>query len=138
MKKLSFLIVALLFTSIGFGQTETGKSKKTKIDIYYFHRTIRCETCNSIEKNTIKVLDLYFADELKDGSIEFHSIDYELNDEKELIEKYDVSGPALYLTKVKKGKETNKDLTDYAFENSLYYSKTFKEGLRSEINELFR
>ena len=77
MKKLSFLIVALLFTSIGFSQTEPGKSKKTKIDIYYFHRTIRCETCNSIEKNTIKALDLYFADELKDGSIEFHSIDYQ-------------------------------------------------------------
>jgi hypothetical protein len=138
MKKISFLIVALLFSTICFSQDEPENSKKTRIDIYYFHRTVRCETCTSIEENTQKTLDQYFSDELEDGSIKLYSIDYEENTEKELIEKYDVSGPALYLTKVKKGKETSKDLTDFAFDNSLYRSRTFKEGLRDEINALFR
>jgi len=83
-------------------------------------------------------LELYFADEMKDGTIIFYSINYEGETEKEIIEKYEADAPALYLTKIKKGKETNKDLTDFAFDNSLYNAKKFKKGLRDKINELLR
>ncbi|MEZ5196574.1 MAG: hypothetical protein R2764_09280 [Bacteroidales bacterium] len=57
---------------------------------------------------------------------------------RKVVQKYEVDGPALYLTKVKKGKEINKNLTDFAFDNSLHNADNFKKGLRDKINELLR
>ncbi|MCD4732379.1 MAG: nitrophenyl compound nitroreductase subunit ArsF family protein [Bacteroidales bacterium] len=138
MKKSSVLLFTILLSVFAFSQNEEAKSKKSQIDIYYFHRTERCKTCLSIEENTKNTLGQYFADELKDGIITFNSINYEGDTEKEIIEKYDADAPALYLTKVKKGKETNKNLTDFAFDNSLHNADKFKKGLRDKINELLR
>ena len=138
MKKASVLFIAILLSTLTFSQNEEPKSNKTQLDIYYFHRTQRCQTCLSIEKNTKSVLDQYYAEELKDGTIVMHIIDYEGDEDKNLIEKYKADGPALYLTKVKKGKETNKNLTDFAFDNSLHNADKYKSGLRDKINELLR
>ena len=138
MKKLSVLLFMILLSAFAFSQHEEVKLKKSQIDIYYFHRTERCKTCLSIEENTKNTLEQYFVDELKDGTITFYSINYEGDTEKEVIKKYDADAPALYLTKVKKGKETNKDLTDFAFDNSLNNPDKFKNGLRDKINELLR
>lgn len=138
MKKTSVLLLAILITAIGFCQEAEVKSNKTQVDVYYFHREQRCATCLSIEENTKNTLNEYFAKEMKEGMINFYSICYEGDTDKEIIEKYKAEDPALYLTKVKKGKETNKDLTDFAFENSLHNADKFKNGLRDRINQLLR
>ena len=138
MKKTSLLLIAILLSVFAFGQKESDKTNKTQIDIYYFHRAERCATCLSIEENTKATLDEYFADELKDGTITIVSINYEGDEDKEIIEKYKADGPALYLTKVKKGKETDKNLTDFAFENSLHNPDKFKKGLHDNLNKMLR
>jgi hypothetical protein len=138
MKKSSLLLFAILISVIVFAQEENTVSNKTIVDVYYFHRTDRCMTCLSIEENTKNTLETYFANEMKDGTINFYSICYEDDDNTAAIEKYKVDAPALYLTKVKKEKETNKDLTDFAFDNSLHNADKYKNGLRNKINELLR
>jgi hypothetical protein len=138
MKKTSLLFFAILISAFGFGQNEKAKSNKTHINIYYFHRTDRCSTCLSIEENTNYTLENYFAGELKDGTITFRSINFEGSSDKEIIEKYEADGPSLFLTKVKKGRETTKNLTDFALENSLYSAEKFNKGLRDNINKLLR
>ena len=138
MKKTSVLLFAILLSVFAFGQNEESKSNKTELDIYYFHRTERCNTCLSIEENTKTVLEQYFADESKNGTVSFKSINFEGETDKEIIDKYEADGPSLFLTKVKKGKETIIDMTDFALENSLYNSDKFKNGLRDKINELLR
>jgi hypothetical protein len=138
MKKTGLLLFTIFIAAFAFGQKESDVSKETKIDIYYFHRAERCATCLSIEENTLATLDEYFADELKDGKISFISINYEGDDEKETIEKFNAEDPALYITKVKNGKETTKSLTDFAFENSLHNAEKFKNGLRDNLNKMLR
>ena len=138
MKKTSVLFFAILLSFFAFSQGEENKSNKIHVDIYYFHREARCMTCLSIEENTKNTLNQYFADELKDGTITLYIINYEGDADKELMEKYEADAPALYLTKVKNGKETNKNLTDFAFDNSLHNADKFKNGLRDNINELLR
>ena len=138
MKKTSLLFIAILLSACAFTQETVVNSKKNHIDVYYFHRTDRCATCLSIEENTKATLNEFYAEELKNGTINFYSICYEEDLNKEMIEKYKVDAPALYLTKVKKGKETEKDLTDFAFDNSLHNADKFKEGLRERINALLR
>lgn len=138
MKKTSLILFAILLSAFAIGQNEKAKSNKTQIDIYYFHRTERCNTCMSIEENTNYTLENNFADEMKAGTITFISINFEGDADKEIIEKYGADGPSLYLTKVKKGRETTKNLTDFAFENSLYNAEKFNKGLRENINKLLR
>ena len=137
MKKASLLFIVIIISAFGFAQEEV-VSKKTHIDVYYFHRTDRCETCISIEENTNNVLETHFATEVKDGTISFKSINFEAEEDKELIEKYKANGPSLFLTRMKKTKETTKNLTDFELDNSRYNPKKFKNGLRDKINGLLR
>ncbi|OQX78838.1 MAG: hypothetical protein B6D61_04620 [Bacteroidetes bacterium 4484_249] len=108
------------------------------IEINYFHRTNRCETCMSIQENIQKVLDLDFADEVKSGKLSFYLIDYEAMEDKDKVEKYNVEDPTLVITKFRKGKEITKDLTEFAFDNSLHNGQKFRDGFRDELNEMFR
>lgn len=138
MKKTSVLLIAILLSAFGFAQEEEVVSKKTHIDIYYFHRTDRCETCVSIEENTKNVLESDFANEVKDGIISFKSINFEGEDDIEIIKKYEADGPSLFLTRLKKTKETTKNMTDFALNYSRYNPEKFKNGLRDKINGLLR
>jgi len=138
MKKTGVLLFILLFAAIGFCQEKEVILNKNHISIYYFHRTERCATCVSIEENTQNTLNTYFTDELKEGIICFKSINFEGEEDKEIIKKYDADGPSLFLTRVKKDKEKTKNLTDFALENSRYNTDKFKNGLRNKINELLR
>jgi len=138
MKKSSLLFIALLLSVFAFGQVESAESNKTKIDIFYFHRTDRCATCISIEENTNATLETHFASEVKEGVITFRSVNFEDDVDIEIIEKYKADGPSLFLTKVKKGKESTKNLTDFALENSRYNPEKFNKGLRDNINKMLR
>lgn len=138
MKQLSLSILALLFIGCSYAQEPAKESKKLHIEIDYFHRTTRCETCMSIQENIQKVLDQYFVDEVKSGKLSFQIIDYEQMEDSNKINKYEVEDPTLVITKFKKGKEKTKDLTEFAFDNSLHNGQGFREGFRDEINEMFR
>ncbi len=138
MKQLSLSILAILFLGYSYAQEPAKESKKLHIEIDYFHRTDRCETCMSIQANIQKVLDDDFTDEIKSGKLSFHIIDYEQLEDTSKINKYEVEAPTLVITKIKKGKEKSKDLTEFAFDNSLHNAKVFRDGFREEINEMFR
>lgn len=138
MKKSGLLVIIVLLSVLAFGQNEEVKPKKTTIDILYFHRTERCNTCRSIEENTNAVLDQFFANEVINGVISFRSINFENNSDIEIVNKYEANGPSLFLTREKKGKETIKNFTSYAFKNSLHNPSKFKKGLYEKIIELLR
>ena len=138
MKQLSLSILALIFIGCSFAQEPTKESKKLHIEINYFHRTTRCETCTSIENNINKVLNADFSDEIKSGKLSFTLIDFQEMEDTAKIKKYDVEVPTLVITKFKKGKEKTKDLTGFAFDNSLHNGQVFRDGFRDEINEMFR
>jgi len=138
MKKISLILFAIFLSALSFGQKEDATTKNTRIDVYYFHRTERCQTCLSIEENTKATLEAYFSDEVEDGTITFRSINFEGDADTDLIEKYSADGPSLFLTRVKNGKEKTKNLSDFAMENSLYNPDKFKRGLRDDLNKLLR
>jgi hypothetical protein len=138
MKKLNLSILALLLIAISYAQEPAEKSKKLHVEINYFHRTTRCKTCLSIQDNIQKVLDQDFANEVKSGKLSFHLIDFQEMSDTAKINKYSVEDPKLVITKFKKGKEKTKDLTDFAFDNSLHNGKVFRDGFRDELNEMFR
>ena len=109
--------------------------KPTKLKIVYFHSERRCPTCISIEDNTKKTLNTYFANQLKDGTITFQILNVEEEKNLKMVEKYKAEGSSLFLTKVSGTKETNTDFTNFAFSYSRNQSDKFIAGLKAEIEK---
>jgi len=132
MKKTLTIYVLMLFSVVVFA------SKPTKLKIIYFHLEHRCPTCLSIQQNTKKTLDTYFAKQLDDGTITFQVCNVEETNNKQLVEKYEADGSALFLTQVNGDKETTTNFTNFAFSYSRNEAEKFIAGLKEEIEKNLR
>lgn len=70
---------------------------------YYLHGTIRCVTCNQIERTAKQLLDTEFAKELAGGRITWREVNFE--QEPALAKRYNVAASTLVLVKEVTGKE---------------------------------
>lgn len=141
-KFFTVLAISLILTSCNRQE----KKQKTlvdisisKIEVLDFHSTHRCMTCNAIEANTKFTLDTYFAKELKDNKITFQVINVDEKANENIEEKYEASGTALILNVIKNGKETQINLTDFAFmngNNQEVFSKELKAKIDTELKTL--
>ena len=129
MKKSIVAVILFLSVVVVFAQ------KPTKLQIVYFHAKNRCPTCISIEENTKKTLDTYFANQLKDGTIKLQVLDVSEEKNEKMVEKYQAEGSSLYLTRINSKKETTTDFTNFAFSYSRYQSEKFIAGLKAEIEK---
>ena len=129
MKKILFAAILLLATFAVSAQ------KTTKLKIFYFHSERRCPTCISIEDNTKKTLNTYFAKELKGGIICFQSNNADEKKKQKLVEKYEADGSSIYLTKVDGSSEKTTDFTNFAFSYSRNQPEKFIAGLKAEIEK---
>ena len=97
------------------------------IEVYYFHYTRRCITCNAIEEITKNCLNNFFAEDMKAGKLVFTSINLDEENSNAIAEELQVSTQSLLL--VRGGKKT--DLTNEAFMNA----KDHPEELKSKIKD---
>ena len=81
-----------------------------KIQLLYFHRSERCQSCNNAEQYARDTLSQYFPDELKSGKLSIQSIDYQTD--KAMAEKYGVKMQGLKLLITRDGQETVKDVPE--------------------------
>ena len=129
MKRIIFIVLALVMTTMVFGQ------KPAKLQIVYFHAKNRCPTCLSIEENTKKTLNTYFAAQLKDGTIKLQVLDVSDEKNEKIVEKYQAEGSGLFLTHLDGKKETTTDFTNFAFSYSRNQADKFIAGLKAEIEK---
>ena len=133
-------LIAILFfaaTTFSFAQkadTLIGSGIQPKVVVYYFHITNRCNTCRKIEAKTIKTLDSLFSKEIKEGTLKFASYNCEIDENKELVKKYDAYGATLAVTISTDGTEIKtEDLTNWAFSTvnkTVGYEKELAEKIR--------
>lgn len=141
-KFLTIVVITLLFTSCknqDKSQATILDTSVSKIEVLDFHSTRRCMTCNAIEKNTKYTLNTYFAKELKDHKITFQVINVDEKENEKIAEKFEASGTALILNVIKKGKETQINLTDFAFMNGNdqdTFSKELKAKIATELKSI--
>ena len=76
-----------------------------KVEIFLFHRTVRCSTCIAIGKLADKTVQEKFPEEVKSGRIVFKEINVDLPENKELAEKFQASGSALYINAIKNSRD---------------------------------
>ncbi|WP_455621957.1 nitrophenyl compound nitroreductase subunit ArsF family protein [Parabacteroides sp.] len=129
--------------SNGTNKSDTAKVEQTqpqetkdRVEILYFHGKKRCATCMAIEKNAQEAIEAQFADELKNGTVVFKTLDISKAENEKIAEKYEVTWSSLFISKWKDGKETYENLTEYAFANARTSPDTFKNGVIEKVKAL--
>lgn len=139
---LTVLAIGLLLTSCNSqnkNETTSVDTSISKIEVIDFHSTHRCMTCNAIEANTKYTIDTYFSNELKEDKITFQVINVDEKENEKIAEKFEASGTSLILNVIKNGKETQINLTDFAFMNGNdqdAFSKELKAKIDTELKTL--
>jgi thiol-disulfide isomerase/thioredoxin len=84
-----------------------------RVVVMYFHRTQRCPTCRRMGGYSEEAVTEGFAKEIKDGTVEFHYVDFQDEKNAALTKGYKVGGPTLMVVKVVDNKAVGvKNLTE--------------------------
>ncbi len=135
MKKLISLSVVMLFVLSFFSvnslaadkKTKTAVSKTAMVEVYYFHYTRRCITCNAVENVTKEAIAEMYPTQSKKGQITFKSINLDEKENEAIAKKCQSEGQSLLF--IAKGQRI--DLTDKGF----MYAKSSPEKLKAEVKK---
>ncbi len=134
MKRIVF--ISLLFSIILNSFSCEAQNKKAskakitvtdKIEVFYFHYTRRCITCNAVESVTKETIAEMYPAQFKKGLITFTSVNLDEENSKTIAEKCKAEGQALLVM----GKGKRFDLTDKGF----MYAKNTPEKLKAEVKK---
>jgi hypothetical protein len=132
---LLFLFIATILFSC---KTQTAENQAAEsvasndVQVYYFHNTKRCATCNAVEDETKVALEIFYKDQMTAGTMEFTSLNLEDEKGKEMAKSLSVSGQTLLITKG----ETHVNLTNEGFMNARTNPTKFHEILKTQIDKL--
>jgi len=68
-----------------------------RLEVAYFHHTVRCDSCIEAERLTRKTLDTYFTAEMESGLVALVTADVDSGEDAALVQRYAAAGPSLYL-----------------------------------------
>jgi len=132
-KHISIIIVAVIISSFFSANSQTTKatkviSKPSKVEVYYFHYTRRCVTCQAVETETQKSILALYPLQAKKGLITFKSINLDDKSSEAIAAKCKAEGQSLLITSSNK----RVDLTDKAF----MYAKSNPIKLKAELKKI--
>jgi len=105
----------------------TAKAFSSKTEVYYFHFTRRCMTCNAVESESKKALESLYPEQVKKGTITFKGINLDDKSSEFAAKKCQASGQSLLIMSGKK----RVDLTSQGF----MYAKSNPDKLKQEIKK---
>ena len=106
---------------------ENVATTSSKVEVYYFHFTRRCVTCNAVESVSKKAIETLYPDQLKSRKISFEIVNLDEGSSKDLADKLGVGGQCLIV--VSGGKKI--DLTSQGF----MYARNNPEKLKAELKK---
>jgi len=136
MKKLLSVSVLLLLVISFFsasaikpeGKKATAVTKAAKVEVYYFHYSRRCVTCQAVETESQKAIATLYPKEMKSGQIKFIGVNLDDKGSETLAAKCRAEGQALLVISGNK----RIDLTDQGF----MYARSKPEKLRNELKSV--
>ncbi|MEI6089741.1 MAG: nitrophenyl compound nitroreductase subunit ArsF family protein [bacterium] len=99
---IAFLLIGSIITA---SATEPIKKDSVRIDVTYFHATMRCAGCLAIEEITESTMKDSFARELKDSTITYSSVDFLAEGNEHFQDDYKFDVQTLIISKKVNGKE---------------------------------
>lgn len=140
-KKLNFLLsIVFIIGLLNFmpvtktNATNPAISEKAKVEVYYFHYTRRCATCQAVENEAKKDLTALYPELMKSGKIVFKSINLDEENSTAIAETCKAEGQSLLIICGKK----RFDLTENAFMNARTKPELLKQEIRKTIDPLIK
>lgn len=113
-------------------QTQSIKNYADKIEVYYFHRTQRCYSCNTLGQYVKETIEQKFSEETKNNIIDFREINVDLPENKDVAIKFQASGSSLFVNAIKNGQDNiSQDTNVWRLLNN---KSQFKNYLANKIN----
>ncbi len=105
--------------------------------VYYFMTTYRCRSCNFIENTTKAAIEQNFADQIKNGSMVFKTINVDENQNKHFVNKYGLYTKTVVVSSVKNGEELKWKNLDQIW-NLIGQDESFKVYIANEIKAFLK
>jgi len=86
----------------------SGKSSpqlSQKVVVYYFHGTARCPTCRKFESYSNEAFQEAFAEELKNGRLEWRVVNVDKLSNKHFVSDYQLYSKSIVIVKIQNGKQ---------------------------------
>lgn len=134
----SSLLIVFTALSVHACNTQSKESSKSEnvlsedVQIYYFHNTVRCATCNAVEDETRLTLEMFYKEKLETGTLGFISLNLEEEEGKNMAEALKVSGQTLLIVRG----DDRVNLTNEGFMNARTNPDKFHEILKTQIDNL--
>jgi hypothetical protein len=114
------------------GQTSESEKEQNIVDVYLFHGTYRCYSCNKMEELTLEAIDESLAEHKKNGSVRFKHVNVEEGANRHFIQDYRISAISIILSQKTADKEKQWKNLDQVW-ILLRNEDTFKEYVLNEI-----
>jgi len=96
---LAFVAVAALASRVP-QPVAAADAPADRVVVMYFHRTQRCPTCLKMGSYTEEAVTTGFAQQIKDGKVAFHYVDFQNERNAAISNGYKIGGPTLIVAKV--------------------------------------
>ena len=131
MKKIFFSLLLFLLPIIA---SEMNAKDTVRIDVLYFHATIRCQGCLTIEEYTKNSVYSTFEKQLKDSTVTLSSLDFLQPENEHYQTDYKFETQTLIISMKKNGKEVKWKNLDKIWDFLSNYQK-FQKYIEEEINK---
>jgi hypothetical protein len=113
------------------------KGTNEEVIAYYFHGTVRCETCLKIERQAREAIQRRFAVEVAEKRLVFKPVNYDKPENAHFLKDYKLPCPSLVLVRQKSGKDHKWKLLDKTWEHVEAPIK-FNEYVEGEVERILR
>jgi len=101
MKRITVVALAVAAVVVTFASAARAANRPAnRVVAMYFHRTQRCPTCLKMGGYSEEAVKTGFAQQIEEGTVEFHYVDFQNRKNAALARGYKVSGPSLIVAKI--------------------------------------
>lgn len=113
-------------------------SPADRVEVVYFHRTQRCNTCLYAEAGIRYTVETYFTDELASGKVTFEVLNVEDKENATVVEKYGASYLTLLINTIRNGTEHIEEVDEiwYCIGDDEAFIKTVKSEIEKSLSEV--
>jgi hypothetical protein len=131
------VIAAAKLTPGGAEAQPATTSDKREIVVYYFHTTVRCQTCRKIESLSKETIESRFAKELRDGSLIYRTINVQHEENRHFVNDYQLFTKSLVLVDRNGGRQVKWKNLEKVWDH-VSDPAEFRAYVESEVREYLR
>ncbi|OFX43317.1 MAG: hypothetical protein A2046_08365 [Bacteroidetes bacterium GWA2_30_7] len=105
------------------------------IEVYNIHTSNPDSTSIEVGTYSKKTIERYFSKEKERGVVKFIDVNFDDSSNKELLKKFEINNPGLYIVCKKSEKESIENLTDFAFLTAVDEPEILMQAVKTNIED---